>query len=213
MSTHGSAVTVPSAIDAHRVRRGGVGTAHREEHAVRCARDVGVGEVVVGQPGDRAGGRVDGENRAAPVLVCGDDQRRAVDRPGHRRRPAIPIAGQLGEPISEAHGHKVIRGALSGVEMVSRVNATDSRRARSPGIRGRRRDRRRSWCARRWPRRCAPTCCGSPRRARGPCHDVTTKLPSGLTSKSASRRPSPGAVSGPVGPSASSRCGWSGPRS
>ena len=83
------------------MRRRGVGAAQREEHAVGRGDDVGVRVVVEGQLCDGAGG-LDPEHRSAAVLIRGDDQRRSVPRPRHRRRPAIPVGCHVDTITAEA---------------------------------------------------------------------------------------------------------------
>ena len=99
-----------------------VGTAQCVEHTAGRGADIGVGVVVIRQLRDSAAIRIDREDRASTVLVGGDDQRRTVVRPRHRRRPAIPVQRHVDRRLTEAQAaqcdswrHLRCRVRLAGV--------------------------------------------------------------------------------------------------
>ena len=70
--------------------RGVDGAAQRVHGAVRSDHRVGVGAVVVGEPGDGPGGEVDAVQRRAAGVVGGHDEGRGVGRPREVGDPAVP---------------------------------------------------------------------------------------------------------------------------
>ncbi len=102
-------------VEAHGAERLGVRRAHRVDVAA-VGRDlhVGVGERVVGQPGELAARDVEPEHRRPAVLVGGEHERGPVGRPLQRARgPVVPVAGEV------AHGP--VGDRVDGDPAVTRV--------------------------------------------------------------------------------------------
>ena len=176
-------------VEAHRAQRLGVRRAQGVD-GLPVGRDlhVGVGEVVVRQPGELARRDVDPEDRRAAVLVGVQHQRRAVRRPLQRaRRPVVPVAGEVAQRCRRRPSTTATRRSPGSVRASSASRATMASRLpvgaepravvlalgvveQQPPLPGRDVDQRQ--------RRSAG------RRARARAQVVTTVEPSGLTSYS-----------------------------
>ena len=106
------------------MRRCRIRTPQRVQHTARRRDDIGVAEIVVGELGDRRCRQLDGEYRRTAVLVGRDDQRApSLDQVSEFGRRSHASATDRGCSPNRMYCN-VIRGARSGVEMVSRVKAT-----------------------------------------------------------------------------------------
>jgi len=117
---HGAAGARPAdgELDAHRVRGCEVGGPQRVDLArVGGHLDVGVGVVVLREPGDAVLEEVDEEDRAPSVLVGRHDQSGAVRQPLHPADPAVPglddldaLAEGVQTEQVQGHGRCPVRG-------------------------------------------------------------------------------------------------------